>query len=217
MTKQQIPKLASALVEHQECFGDLSTDESQWVIMNTAAAIAVCVSAVKVAFAKVNQILDLVSSIVIAATTGKFIAKGKFVVNIDDDAPMKISHVWDNFTAWFLVGKGKIEDPIAQQTLRYHKLRQSSPDGPIIAELGGEAKVETTLTEVYALMAKQPNGEEGALLNNGWWNIFYVKDLTGTLRAVCVSWYGGGWCVYADSVEGPRDWGGGRQVFSRNS
>lgn len=163
------------------------------------------------------SILELVSTVVVSATTSKFIAKDKFVVNTKRNAPVKISAVWDNFTSWFLSGDGKTEDPISEQTLRYHKLRQPSVDGPIIAELGGEVKAETTLSEMFSLMEKQKNGEDGVLLNNGYANIFYIKDQKGVLRAVYVYWYVGGWYVHADSVENPSRWRGGDQVFSRNS
>lgn len=163
------------------------------------------------------SILELVSTVVVPATTSKFIAKDKFVVNTKRNAPVKISVVWDNFTAWFLNGDGKTEDPISEQTLRYHKLWQSSVDGPIIAELGGEAKAETTLSEMFSLMEKQKNGEDGVLLNNGYANIFYIKDQNGVLRAVSVRWSDDGWSVSARSVVNPNDWNDGRQVFSRNS
>jgi hypothetical protein len=90
-------------------------------------------------------------------------------------------------------------------------------DGPIIAELGGEEKSETTLSEMFSLMEKQGKGEDGVLLNNGYANIFYIRDLAGVLRAVGVRWGGGGWGVGADSVGGPDRWDGGYRVFSRNS
>jgi len=163
------------------------------------------------------SILELVSTIVVNATTGKFVAKKKFVRDTGHEAKVKISYLGDNFTEWFLSGSGKTEDPISEQTLRYHKLRKSSVGGPIITELGGEAKAETTLSEMFSLMEKQKNGESGPLLNNGWWNIFYIKDQNGVLRAVDVFWLGDGWGVSAYSVEYPIGWDGGRQVFSRNS
>jgi hypothetical protein len=163
------------------------------------------------------SILELVSTVVVSATTSKFVAKDKFVVNTKRNAPVKISAVWDNFTSWFLSGDGKTEDPISEQTLRYHKLRKSSVDGPIITELGGEEKSETTLTEMFSLMEKQKNGEDGVLLNNGYANIFYIRDQNGVLRAVVVLWNGGGWRVDAGSVGHPFRWDDGRQVFSRNS
>jgi hypothetical protein len=163
------------------------------------------------------SILELVWAVVVPATTSKFIAKNKFVVNTKRNASVKISYLGDNFTAWFLNGDGKTEDPISEQALRYHKLQKSSVDGPIINELGGDAKAETTLTEVFSLMEKQKNGESGVLLNNGYANIFYVRDQNGVLRVVDVIWDDGGWNVYARSVEDPDRWSDGRQVFSRNS
>lgn len=163
------------------------------------------------------SILELVSTVVVSATTSKFVAKDKFVINTKRNAPVKISYLGDNFTSWFLNGDGKTEDAIMEQTLRYHKLRQSSVDGPIIAELGGAGKSETTLSEMFSLMEKQGKGEDGVLLNNGYANIFYIKDDAGVLRTVFVYWVGDGWYVRADSVESPGRWSGGRQVFSRNS
>jgi hypothetical protein len=163
------------------------------------------------------SIFELVSTVVVSATTSKFVAKDKFVVNTKRNAPVKISAVWDNFTSWFLSGEGKTEDPISEQTLRYHKLRKSSVDGPIITELGGEEKSETTLTEMFSLMEKQKNGEGGVLLNNGYANIFYIRDQNRVLRAVYVRWSDDGWNVNAFSVERPDGWDDGHRVFSRNS
>ena len=166
---------------------------------------------------KLELLLDLVGTVRTSATTAKLVAKKKFVINTKRNAPVKISYLGDNFMAWFLNGDGKTEDPISEQTLRYHKLRKSSVDGPIIEELGGEAKAETTLSEMFSLMEKQKHGEDGVLLNNCWVNLFYIKDVAGVLRTVCVYWDGDGWRVSADSVGFPYSWRGGYQVFSRNS
>ena len=163
------------------------------------------------------SILELVSTVVVSATTSKFVAKTAFVVNTKCNAKVLISAVWDNFTSWFLSGDGKTEDPESEQKLRYHKLRKSSVDGPIITELGGESKAETTLSEMFSLMEKQKNGEDGVLLNNGYANIFYIRDQNGVLRAVSVRWYNDGWYVYANSVGDPDRWRGGFQVFSHLS
>lgn len=164
---------------------------------------------------KDHPILEFVSTVVVSATTGKFVTKDKFVVNTKRNASVKIRYLGDNLKAWFLNGDGKTEDPITEQTLRYHKLWQSSVDGPIITELGGEAKAETTLSEMFSLMEKQKHGEDGVILNNGWANIFYIKDSAGVLRAVFVHWYDDGWHVLAFSVEGPGRWGVGYRVLSR--
>ena len=163
-----------------------------------------------------EPILTFLSTITIPSTTSQFVAKDKFVVNMSDDAPVKISHLGGNFTTWFLNGSGKTEDPISGQTLRYAELCKASVDAPIIAELGGEAKSETTLAELFFLVEKQKCGEDGVLLNNGWANIFYVRDQDGLLRAVRVGWLVVGWYLYADALEVPRGWRDGNQVFSRN-
>jgi hypothetical protein len=167
---------------------------------------------------KPELLIDLIGTVTIAATASKFIARDRFVVDTSHHAEVKISAVWDNFTAWFLSGDGKIENPISKQTLRYGKLRKATVDGPIISStLGGEKKAETTLTEMFSLMEKQKNGEDGVLLNNGWANIFYIRDRNGVLRAVYVYWIDDGWDVSARSVEYPARWNDGYQVFSRNS
>ena len=147
-------------------------------------------------------------------TTAKFVAEDKFVVNTDKKAKVKISYVGDNFINWFLK---KTEEPFPGGAVYGRKLNQNSVDGPILAELGGEEKAETTLTEIYAMMLTQPNGENGKLLNIGNANIFYVRDINNTLRAVGVDWSGGGWGVCAYSVEDSCVWGADYCVFSRNS
>ncbi len=160
------------------------------------------------------KLLDILGTVKTSATTERFVAKQKFV---KDSKEIKFYGIWDNFTAWFLAGDGKIEEHVGEQTLSYGNLTKDSVDGPIIEELGGEAKVETTLSAIYGLLLKQPKGEEGALLTNGYANIFYVRDVNGTLRAVDASWHDGGWYVYASSVESTLAWDAGGRVFSSNS
>ncbi len=161
-----------------------------------------------------DSILNLISTTKTSATTEKFVAKEKFR---KDSKEVKFYGIWDNFTNWFLAGDSKTEEPLGEQELRYGNLNRNSVDGPIIEELGGEAKAETTLTELYDLLKKQASGEEGVLLTNGYANIFYIRDTSDVLRAVSVDWHAGGWSVFALSVEDPDDWGAGRRVFSRNS
>lgn len=160
------------------------------------------------------KLLDILGTVKTLATTEKFVAKQRFV---KDSKEIKFYGIWDNFTSWFLADDGKIEEHVGEQTLSYGNLTKDSVDGPIIEELGGEAKVETTLSAVYDLLLKQPKGEEGVMLTNGYANIFYIKDINGTLRVVGVYWRGGGWGVHASSVENTRAWSAGYRVFSANS
>jgi hypothetical protein len=164
-----------------------------------------------------DKLLKLVTTTIIAVTTKKFVAKEHYVLDTSDDASVKFGWFNDNFKSWFLTGEGKIEDPIDKLTIGGYKLLKKSLGDPIIAELGGEAKVETTLTEMFSLLKKQGKGQEGDLLTNGYSNIFYIKDYSGVLRAVYVYWFGGCWYVGACSASNTRGWGGGRRVFSRIS
>lgn len=61
---------------------------------------------------------------------------------------------------------------------------------------------------IAALIEKQPKGEKGLLLNNGYANLFYTKA-----RVVGVGWGGSWWDV--DGWERDVDkWGAGLRVFS---
>ncbi len=178
------------------------------------------------------SLLNPVGTIKVPSAT-KFVAADFFKVNIKKNASMKISYVWENFTNWFL---GKIEESVANEAvsgvgpyrtpgqngdaetvLRYQTLSRNSVDTNIINQLGGEAKVEIALADVAALMTKQNSGQQGALLTNGYANIFYVRDVISVLRAVGVYWDGDGWRVNACSVGVPREWHAGYRVFSRDS
>ncbi|MHB8903723.1 MAG: hypothetical protein ACYC40_01285 [Patescibacteria group bacterium] len=218
-TTKQAQIIAGRMVEFQDKFSVLSNDDAQYVIQNAGEAIDLFINAVanraKATIQTVTSILSaIISTFVVSATTIKFVAKGKFVVNTSKKAEVKISFLGDNFINWFL---GKTEDPFVGSTVYGRKLNKGSVDGPILAELGGQEKAETTLTEIYAMMGRQPNGESGELLNNGYANIFYVRDIDSILRAVRVRWSGDGWSVRAYSVEFPHDWLAGSCVFSRNS
>jgi len=218
-TTKQTQMIAGRMVEFQDRFEKLSNADSQWLIQNTGEAIDLFIAAVvnraKATTQAVVAILgEIIATVPIPATTEKFVAKDNFKVDISEDAKVKISYLGDNFKKWFT---GKTEEPFPGSTVYGRKLNKDSVDGPIIAELGGQEKSETTLSEVYAIMERQPNGKAGELLNNGYANIFYVRDITGTLRAVVVYWDDDGWGVDAVSVEDPHEWYSGDLVFSRNS
>lgn len=202
------------------------TDELIQEVINSkdnamAKKMLVAVSVEVVAESKsenVQEIKPVLSAVILAftvfPTTTRFVAKNKFIVDTSKKAEVKISFLGDNFRNWFL---GKTEDPFAGSTIHGRKLEKNSVDGPILSELGGNEAAETTLAETYAMMLAQPNGESGELLNNGDANIFYVRDIDGTLRAVRVYWYGDGWRVRSYSVKDSLDWNADGRVVSRNS
>jgi hypothetical protein len=100
----------------------------------------------------------------------------------------------------------KTESPTAEVAYRKYELLCNSDDGPIIAELGGESKVEGTFGAAFALLQRQPKGEAGFLQTNGYANIFYVRDKKGALCAVRIGWVSEGWVVDAIPVGDPRAW-----------
>ena len=126
------------------------------------------------------------------------------------DAVVRFSTIWAEFKKRFF---DKTEDPAPEVSYRKYKLMHISPDGPIIAELGGEAKVEGTFTAAYALLKRQPNGEAGFLQTNGYANIFYAKDKNGELCAIRIGWVSDGWVIDAISVHDPLAWNGQHAVF----
>ncbi|MEK7552366.1 MAG: hypothetical protein AAB534_03040 [Patescibacteria group bacterium] len=163
-----------------------------------------------------SAILKTVGTIVMSASAEKLVAKTKFgrgEVKARPNCPRK------NFNIWFFAGDGKVEEPQDEQTLCYHELCQPCCNSSIIDELGGEAKAETTLTVMSSLMKMQENRERGVLLTNAMANIFYVRDVAGTLRTVYVSWIDGSWRIGAMTTHSSFKWShrgfGNCRVFSR--
>src|SRR6185295_1308945 len=99
------------------------------------------------------------------ATTDRFVVDDKFVVNTNTDAAVRIRHVDSDFQCWF---GGKTEEPMPESKLDSYDLCCDSRDKPILAALSGPEQAETTLAQMYSLMEKQRNGEEGVLLNNSY-------------------------------------------------
>ena len=211
MTEQQIPKLAGVIVEHQHHFGALPNEDAQWAILNTATAIGLWVEAIKNRTkTTITKLLEFVTPVKITAVK-KFVASDHFKAGQTVDGVNYYSSFGDNFNAHFLP---KVEENIQATDLRVHKLLRNSKDLGIRAEIG-EDKEETNLAHLHQCLKRQGNGEEGALLTNGYANIFYVRDTNGNLWAVSAYWYDDGWRLRADSVGYSDDWYAGSQVFSR--
>jgi hypothetical protein len=77
------------------------------------------------------------------------------------------------------------------------------------------AEIETTPANLFALLEMQGKGEDGALLTNGFANIFYLRDVHGTLRSIHLMWSSDGWLLYCYPPERPHRWSDGYQVFSQ--
>ena len=160
-----------------------------------------------------KKLLELVTTVSVAACE-KFVAKKHFKVDTGRKAKVKIAFLWDNFSKHFLP---KTEEGVLAGEIKVHKLLQSSLDAPIMTELCETKVYSTTLADMWGMLEKQPNGEDGALLVNGYANILYIHDTEGNLCAVGANWRAdyGGWSVEAYSVGSPHGWVGGHQVLSR--
>lgn len=232
MQIDQFVELAAAVVQSLPRDMDTTTGQS-WITNRDALAKALRQTLMpSVAQKSESSLLTLIGTVKVQPTK-RFVARDFFKVNTKKTAPVKISYLSNNFKELFLdkgeerpsaseaiPGDGPYRTPGVQNNnteiaLRYQTLNQGSVDGPIIVELGGENRSETTLAEVFALMQKQANSEQGALLINGCANIFYVRDASGVLCAVGVHWDGDGWRVGACSVGNPDEWYAGCRVFSR--
>lgn len=169
-----------------------------------------------------NDWIDFIGTFVVLATTKPFIACENFIVNTSDDTKVKINYVMNCFRKYFL---DKKEDSFTGSTLHYGNLKKDAFDRRIIAELGGEVKVETTLAEFWATLEKQPNGEKGILSIDDR-NIFYIRDNKKVLWAVYCEWDWEGWRVEANSIDNLwwktygtntyLEWKAGSRFFFRN-
>ncbi len=222
MSEPQIAELVDTIVRHQRHFDAMSNADRQWVINNPAAAIVAFVKVVRERVASKKELqtkpsapkklLHLVRTVPIPGRK-RFVAKKYFKVDTGRNAKVKIVLHWGDFSRYFLP---KTEKGVAQGEIKVHKLLRSSLDAPIMAELGDPQCYSTTLADMWNMLTKQPNGEKGVLLVNGYANIFYIHDADDTLWAVSADWSGnGGWSVGAASVENPFRWRGGGQVLSR--
>ena len=126
-------------------------------------------------------------------------------------------HFWDNFTNKVLKN---IPNEIAgfEGSLTQTQLTKGMYDREILSELGNPKPFtpEEFGAVISHLLTKQPNGENGNLLTNGYANIFYVQ-LEDRLVAVFVRWLSDyrEWGFDAYAVDGT-GWFDGRCVFSRS-
>lgn len=160
-------------------------------------------------------------TVIVVPETGRFVARNNFVKGSGPRAKVPISGISSNFDNWFLAGDGMIEEPIARTALCSRELRVSSADGSVLAGVGGEARAEIFLSQIYFLMGQQRAGKVGDLLVNrdaggkiG--NVFFRKDMNGILRIIYVPWWSGGWLVAATPLMGAmQPLQRGHRVFSR--
>lgn len=118
----------------------------------------------------------------------------------------KIGWIGSNFKEHF----GSMEFEEVEAKLETHTLEKPMLDKDILAEFKPQ---EATLGEL--LWAIQ--NPKGLLLENGYANIFYIRDKDNVLWAVRAHWHSGfrEWFVNAYSVSYPSGWFDVNQVVSR--
>lgn len=96
------------------------------------------------------------------------------------------------------------------------ELTESMLDSQISVELGNPTPfgVTTFLAHIRTLILKQPKGEKGNLLTNGYANIFYVTGNDGRALTVFAYWSGEQWWFDCDEFDGHGWWLDERCVFS---
>jgi hypothetical protein len=151
-------------------------------------------------------LLQRLETAVVSATTRRLVIQDFF----KKSTGVKFATIFGEFKSRFF---DKTENPIPEAAYRKYKLLRLSPDGPIIAELGGETKVEGTVTVALALLQRQGNGGAGFLQANGYANIFYARDKKGALCAIRLGWAEDGWVLDAISVQDPLAWNGKHEIF----
>jgi hypothetical protein len=153
-----------------------------------------------------TALLEPLETAVVPATSTPAIIRDFFIKK----SGMKFAAIWSEFKIRFF---DKTETALSEVTYRKYKLLCISRDGPIIADLGGEIKVEGTVTAALALVQRQANGGAGFLQTNGYANIFYARDKDGVLCAIRIGWADDGWVIDAISVQDPLAWNGKHQIF----
>lgn len=127
-----------------------------------------------------------------------------------------VTNFWfsDEFKSKILAVASAIINPVAI-TLEKCKLSKDMYDSAIMIELGNPPafSVDSCLAYLKELISKQPKGEIGELLTNGYSNIFYVK-LEDRVVVVGARWGDGEWDLYCREFDGYGEWDADDQVFS---
>jgi hypothetical protein len=180
----------------------MSTADRQWALQNTEAAIGLFVAAVKSrAEVETKKLLKFLRPVSLPAIE-RFVAPEKFCEGKTVDG-IKVAWLGENFKTNFLK---RVERPIPALELREHELIEYARDPAIIIELGGEAKVETTLGQFWEFLKTADQTK---------WHVRHIRDDSGVLWAVDGNWDGGGLYVEAAPLGRPIDWRVGHRFLSR--
>ncbi len=149
-----------------------------------------------------SSTLRRASSVITLTDTVTAVCPAEFVASkrCQTGLTVKICYFYGGFDKWFFDKVERLPEPV-ETTLRWRDLLNNTSHEATIAELGGITKAETSLAEIWSLLEKQANGQDGVLLNSGKKNIFYVRDAQELARMIEVYWHAEGWCIGACDLE----------------
>ena len=205
----QVPAVMGKLVEHQRLLAILSVPQLQWVFQNPKEAMRLFGNAVILHLLEqkqeqevVEKLLEPVGAPFKVSARGVFIVAENFVVDVSENARVRISFRSEHFEKWVLP---KVERILGGRELQLHALRGESFDPDIITELGD--KHRTTLHGFYETLAhKQARGDLS-------WIVCYVIDANGDRRTVFASWRNG-WSISVRLANDISPWNAGGEFIS---
>jgi hypothetical protein len=183
-----------------------------------------------------KSILDTLDIVQVRARLGSFYARKFFTKNWGMSSEGQIRHeVQIRHCDERVFEELKPEQKYCESSdLRVCELRESAGYVKIIAEIGGVEQSIIEPWELAALLLKQASGEDGALLNHGGENIFFIEgnEFYCCAWAVICKWsemadqeedeYGNlifgpnGWDIRMNLISGFTKYGKGTRIFYRN-
>lgn len=199
----QLAELASAIIRQLPHIEGLDEVAQGW-IENGSGLKKVLWEALVSSMAIFDQV-----GIVDLPETGKFIPSEHFTY---EGKEVAIFDIKNEFKSCYF---SKIEKSQKEVQLNISTLTK---DDVMLATFFAllRSRIETTLSNIWELLKRQPNGEPGVLLTKGnLSNVFFVRDIEGHLSAVKITYGKIGWCIDANTYGGI--WTKGDRIFSRNS
>jgi hypothetical protein len=139
----------------------------------------------------------------------KFPASEHFREDISARSAVRIAWLGATFTQRFV---SMVEDAPARATLQAFGVSRPARVAEIAAALGDRR--ETRLSELWCLLARQPNGESGLLLTTSAPNLFFIRDGGGRLWTIDALWGGAGWEIGASSIDADHQWPAALQAIA---
>lgn len=223
--QNQISVLAGALTTHQRHFGKMPTEDRQWAIQNTEAAISLFAEAVKNRAAPAEaKSIPLFS--VIAETN--LDALGKKRTKECFPKP-RYAYRDNNFDNWLPVNQPKTDKCVIATlactkdwTFAEAAAKVLGVGAGTSSKLLGKALIENghtvTLVQAEEMVNKTEDGEETGMRTDGYGNFFFVEtgDEDNPVSVGFVNRGGRDWGADVDSLDDGFRWYADRRLLVRN-